>query len=49
MRSREHTEVQVNGLVFCTVDTGTDRHLLLKSVRVERGLGATCGRRKDGQ
>jgi hypothetical protein len=44
----EHTEVQVDGLVvFCTVNTRTDRLLQRKSQRVERGVGVSCWRCKE--
>jgi hypothetical protein len=42
MQMWERTKVQVNGLVFCTVESGTGYHLLMKRVRIERGLGASC-------
>ena len=39
----ELTEVQVDGLVvFCAVNTRTDRLLQRESPRVERGVGASC-------
>ncbi len=44
-RLGEHTEVQINSLVvFCTIDTRTGRHLQMKSIWVERGVGVSCCR-----